>query len=189
MSIFQHPATPDIITLRERQFRLFLTPAQINEAILRLGREISDAYEEPPVLVVVLNGAFIFAADLVRTLHFPVQLHFTQLSSYHDEMTSSGTIRQTLPLSQTRLQGRHVLVVEDIVDSGLTLDWLHEHLKTAHRARSIRTACLLFKPTHFKGLFAPDFIGFEVPPRFVVGYGMDYANEGRELPGVYALAE
>lgn len=189
MSIRQHPSVPETITLRERQFRLYLGPADIQDAIERMGSEITSAYAEPPVLVVVLNGAFIFAADLVRTLRFPVQLHFTQLSSYHDDMTSSGTIRQTLPLSQTRLQGRDVLVVEDIVDSGLTLDWLHEHLRTAHRTRSIRTACLLFKPTHFKGLYPPDFVGFEVPPRFVVGYGMDYANEGRELPGVYSLAE
>ena len=138
-------------------------------------------------MVGVLKGAFVFMADLVRRLDLPVTIDFLALSSYAAGTTTSGEVKLLKDLD-VALAGRHVIVVEDIVDTGLTLSYLHEILR-ARGPASLRTACLLSKPSRRKVGVAVEYIGFTIEDRFVVGYGLDYAEQYRHLPYIGALDE
>jgi len=156
--------------------RVLLSTPQIDARIRELGREISRDYAkaENLHLICVLKGAFMFLADLIRTLQVPVTLDFMALSSYATGTTSSGEVRLLKDLD-TALAGRDVLIVEDIVDTGLTLNYLREILM-ARGPRSVRTACLLSKPSRRKVDVRVEYIGFTIEDHFVVGYGLDYAE-------------
>jgi len=136
-------------------------------------------------LVCVLKGAFLFLADLVRAIDMPVTLDFMALSSYAKGTTSSGEVRLLKDLDSA-LEGRHVIVVEDIVDTGLTLHYLQEIL-AARGPKSVRTACLLSKPSRRKIDVRVEYIGFTIEDHFVVGYGLDYAEQHRNLPHIAIL--
>ena len=152
--------------------------ARVNE----LGATIRRDYGEgtPVHLVAVLKGAFMFLSDLVRTIGGPVTCDFIAVSSYGARKTSSGEVRLLKDLDQT-LEGRDVIIVEDIVDTGLTLSYLQEILR-AREPRSLRTACLLSKPSRRKVDVAVEYIGFTIEDRFVVGYGLDFDELHRNLP-------
>jgi hypoxanthine phosphoribosyltransferase len=136
-------------------------------------------------LVCVLKGAFMFLADLVRAMDMPVTLDFMALSSYASGTTSSGEVRLLKDLDSA-LEGRHVLIVEDIVDTGLTLQYLQDIL-TARGPRSVRTACLLNKPSRRQIDVRVEYIGFAIEDQFVVGYGLDYNERYRNLPHIAVL--
>jgi hypoxanthine phosphoribosyltransferase len=136
-------------------------------------------------LVCVLKGAFMFLADLVRAMDMPVTLDFMALSSYASGTTSSGEVRLLKDLDSA-LEGRHVLIVEDIVDTGLTLQYLQDIL-TARGPRSVRTACLLNKPSRRQIDVRVEYIGFAIDDQFVVGYGLDYNERYRNLPHIAVL--
>jgi hypoxanthine phosphoribosyltransferase len=136
-------------------------------------------------LVCVLKGAFVFLADLVRALRTDVTLDFMAVSSYAKGTTSTGEVRVLKDLD-TALDGRDVLVVEDIVDTGLTLQYLQDILR-ARRPRSLRTVCLLSKPARRRVDVPVEYVGFEIADRFVVGYGLDYAGRYRNLPYIGTL--
>ena len=136
-------------------------------------------------VVCVLKGAFVFMADLIRALDLPLTLDFMAVASYAHGTTSSGEVRVLKDLD-TALQGRDVLIVEDIVDSGLTLQYLHGIL-SARGPRGVRTACLLSKPSRRTVDVPVDYVGFEIADRFVVGYGLDHAERYRNLPHIAVL--
>jgi hypoxanthine phosphoribosyltransferase len=157
-----------------------LLPEQIHQRIRELASEIRSEYAgKHPVLVGVLKGAFVFLADLVRELRFPLQCDFVKLSSYGGSTETSGQVRLELDTS-IPLAGRHVLVVEDIVDTGLTTAWLLAHLRKKQPA-SLRVCALLDKPARRRVEVTIDFVGFRIPDQFVVGYGIDWAEAYREL--------
>jgi len=166
---------------------LELVPAaRICDRVRELALEIDRDHSGQPIhLVCVLKGAFVFLADLIRALRTPVTLDFLAVSSYADRATTSGEVRLLKDLDYG-LEGRAVVIVEDIVDTGLTLRYLQQTLR-ARGPRSLRTASLLSKPSRRLVEVPVDYIGFEIEDRFVVGYGLDYAGRYRELSGVAVL--
>jgi hypoxanthine phosphoribosyltransferase len=157
-----------------------ITADQIQARVRELGGEIRRDHAGDVHLVCVLKGAFMFMADLIRALPGDATIDFMALSSYGKNTSSSGEVRLMKDLD-TGLEGRHVVIVEDIVDTGLTLTYLQEILR-ARGPRSLRTACLLSKPSRRKVDVRVDYVGFTIEDKFVVGYGLDYAEKYRNLP-------
>jgi hypoxanthine phosphoribosyltransferase len=168
-----------------------IAAAELSARVQALAAEIRrDAGPGTPVhLVAVLKGAFMFLADLMRAMEGPVTCDFIAVSSYGSGSTSSGQVKLTKDLDRS-LEGRHAVIVEDIVDTGLTLAYLQEILG-ARDPKALKTACLLSKPSRRKVDLRVDYIGFTIEDRFVVGYGLDYDERYRNLPyiGVIAGAE
>jgi len=165
-----------------------ITSAQIARRVRRLGREISKVYADidtPLVLVVILKGATVFAADLLRSLSIPAELEFVRASSYPSGTSSNGRLKLA-HMVEGPLVGRHVLLVEDIIDSGVTVDAVERRIRRLGAA-SVRLAGLLDRPARRQVEVKIDFTGFVIPDRFVIGYGLDYAGLYRELPHIYAL--
>jgi hypoxanthine phosphoribosyltransferase len=169
---------------------VLITEQQINEKIRELAKQISDDYPERGdrddlVLVAVLKGAVMFMTDLSRALTVPVQMEFMAVSSYGSATSSSGVVRILKDLDRD-IAGRHVLIVEDIIDSGLTLSWLLKNLESRSPA-SLEVCTLLRKPDAVKVEVPVGYVGFEIPNEFVVGYGLDYAERYRDLPYIGTL--
>ena len=175
------------ITIRDKAFRTLYSEAAIAEAVSRIAARInSELAEKVPVFLAVLNGAFIFAADLLREIRIPCEISFIRLKSY-EATSSTGSVKTMIGLEAADLADRTVVIIEDIVDTGLTVDSLSAQLNDK-RVGDLRIATLLFKPSSYKFAARPDYVGFEIPDQFVVGYGMDYCGEGRNLKDVYVLA-
>ena len=168
---------------------ILLSEAQIRDRIHTLAAEIERDYPEGEDihLVGVLKGGFMFMADLVRAMTARVSMDFMALSSYGKGTTSSGQV-MVLKDVDSSLEGRNVIIVEDIVDTGLTLHYLQDILK-ARAPRSVRTACLLSKPSRRQVDVQVDYIGFTIDDHFVIGYGLDYAERYRNLPYIAVLGE
>ena len=163
-----------------------LTPEEIAEGIARIAREIErDFAGETPLLIGVLKGAVMVMADLARELNMQVEMDWMAVSSYGKSTKSSGVVRIVKDLDIS-LEGRHVLIVEDIVDSGLTLSWLLENF-SSRQAASVRVATLLRKPDALSVEVPIDYLGFDIPNDFVVGYGLDFAEAYRNIQGVGVL--
>ena len=159
---------------------------QLRRRVAELGREISEDYAGTDLLLVgVLKGAVVFFADLIRSLALPCEVDFMVLSSYGSRTTSSGVVRVIKDLDRS-IQGRHVLIVEDIVESGLTLQYLMRNL-AAGGPRSLEVCALLAKPDNFRVELDLRYVGFHIPDRFAVGYGLDHAERFRNLDYVAAL--
>lgn len=159
---------------------------QLAERVRELGEEISADYAGKEILMIgVLRGAVIFMADLARAISLPVALDFMAVSSYGVSTSSSGVVRILKDLDE-ELDGRHVLIVEDIIDSGLTLNYLVENLKS-RRPASVKLCTLLNKPSRRKAPVHVDYNGFTIPDYFVVGYGLDFAEKYRNLPFIGVL--
>jgi hypoxanthine phosphoribosyltransferase len=162
--------------------------AEIGAAVDRLAAEIAPPYHEKnPVLIGVLKGAFVFLADLARRLDFPLDIDFVRLSSYGKGSESSGKVRIIQDLT-VPVAGRHVLVVEDIVDTGLTTAFLMDYLREKGPA-SLKLCALTEKPARRQAPVSIDFLGFTVPDRFLVGYGLDLDEKYRNLPDICCLEE
>ena len=161
-----------------------IAPEAIANRVAELALQINNDYRERPGLLIVgvLNGAAIFLADLVRRIDFPVVIDFLRVSSYGASTQSTGVvqIRKDIEISTT---GRDVLIVEDIVDTGLTISFLMKHI-AASEPRSIEICTLLDKPSRRQVELTPRYVGFSIPDHFVVGYGLDYQERYRQLPGV-----
>ncbi len=161
------------------------TQEQIRDRVKELGVEISNKFrDEIPIFIGVLNGSFIFLADLLRELTIDCEIDFIKLSSY-DKTLSTGTVHLLKDISAD-ITGRHVIIVEDIIDSGLTISFLKNRLEGA-TPQSVTTVSLLFKPEVAKLDFSIDFVGFEIPSDYVVGYGLDMNQKLRHLPEIYRL--
>jgi hypoxanthine phosphoribosyltransferase len=166
-----------------------ISQADIHARIQSLAGEIERDYPagEGVHLVAVLKGGFMFMADLVRAMSERVTMDFMAVSSYGKGTTSSGQVRVLKDLD-SNVEGRHVILVEDIVDTGLTLHYLQDLLK-ARAPKSLKTACLLSKPSRRKVDVTVDYIGFTIEDHFVVGYGLDYAEKYRNLPFIAILRQ
>src|SRR5262245_44039713 len=161
---------------------ILLSEEEIQKRVAELASEIRRDFPDALHLVAVLKGAFVFLSDLVRHMSGEVSLDFMALSSYAKGTTSSGEVRVLKDLDTT-LDGKNVVIIEDIVDTGLTLNYLQEILR-ARNPRSLRTACLLSKPSRRQVNVKVEYIGFTIEDRFVVGYGLDYAEHYRNLPHI-----
>ena len=161
--------------------------AQIARRVSELAADLRrDAGPDTPLhLVAVLQGAFVFLADLIRAMEGPVTCDFIALSSYGAATTSSGEVRLTKDLDHG-IEGRHVVIVEDIVDTGFTLTYLQEILR-ARAPRTLRTVCLLSKPARRHADVVVDYVGFSIDDQFVVGYGLDFDEHYRQLPHIAVL--
>lgn len=149
--------------------------------IQELGNAITDDFAgEEIVVICVLKGAFMFCSDLIKKIKLPIKLEFLQLSSYGDGTSSTGNVKIDMDLSGS-IKGKHVLIVEDIVDTGLTITTLFELLEMRN-PKSIKLASLLFKPARNTHSVTIDYLGFEIEDKFVIGYGLDYAGRYREVP-------
>jgi len=171
------------------QLQVILSPQEIKQTVERLAQEIKGDYQgKNPLLIGVLKGCFVFMADLARNLDMPLEVEFVTLSSYGRGRTeSSGKVRVVRGL-RTPIKNRHVLVVEDIVDSGMTLNFILDYLQR-RRPASLKV-CVLFDKAIRRQVPVPiDYRGFTAPDVFVVGYGLDYDERFRHLPGLYALQE
>jgi len=165
-----------------RPTEILLSAEQIQKRVADMAQEIRRDFPGDLHVIAVLKGAFIFLSDLVRHMPGHVSLDFIAVSSYAKGTTSSGEVRMLKDLD-TGLDGRNVLIVEDIVDTGLTLMYLQEILR-ARGPKSLRTACLLSKPSRRQVDVRVEYIGFTIEDRFVVGYGLDYAEKYRNLPHI-----
>lgn len=166
--------------------QVLVTEEKINQKVQELGEQIASDYRGKQLLCVcILKGAVPFMADLIRQIDLPLEIDFMSVSSYGNAMKSSGVVRIIKDLERS-IEDRHVLIVEDIVDTGLTLKYLVELLRGRNPA-SIKTAVLLDKKPCRKVEFEADYIGFVIPDEFAVGYGLDYAEKYRNLPYVGVL--
>lgn len=180
----------ETVVCRGERFRLYLDPETIARRVEAIGRAISEEYDgRRPILIGVLNGAYMFLADLMRSVTIDCEVDFLKLSSYGAEKVSSGAVTE-LKKIDADLEGRHVIVVEDIVDTGLSMEFITNLLRELKPA-SVKTATLL----HKKAATNPDidltldYVGFEIDNLFVIGYGLDYGQLARNLPAIYILDE
>ena len=166
--------------------KVLLTKEMIEQRVIELGREITQRFEgSEPLFIGVLKGSYVFMADLMRNVDLKCSMDFMAVSSYGSGTTSSGAVKINKDLNED-IAGRHVIIVEDILDSGVTLNYLCGYLQNRKPA-SITLVTLLDKPSRRKSPIKADFVGFEVPDEFVVGYGLDYAEKYRNLPFVGIL--
>lgn len=170
------------------QLRTLITREEIAQAVNRLACEINRDYQaKKPLLIGVLKGSFVFMADLIRQLDLPMELDFVRLSSYGTARESSGKAR-VVQGGKTRAKGRHVLVIEDIVDTGLTISFLLDYLRRKKPA-SLKLCVLTDKPSRRRVPVPLDYLGFTVPDKFIVGYGLDCDERFRNLPDIYTLED
>ncbi len=175
------------MVVREAGPKVVISEAALHSRIVELGQRISRDYDgRVPLVVGVLKGSFVFVADLVRSLNIPVEIDFIMASSYGNDARSSGAVRLLSDLSQP-IEGRDVLVVEDIVDTGLTLRYLLELLRV-RRPATLEVCALMHKASSDEGGLQPKYVGFPCPDEFVVGYGLDHGGLYRNLPYIATLA-
>lgn len=171
------------ITLHDLEFEPYIDEATIAQTVRNLASHIDRDYAgKNPILLVVLNGAFVFAADLVRLISIPIRLDFVKISSYSGT-ASTAQMNEHFRWQQS-LEGQHVIIIEDIVDTGNTLHYLKSILREQHPA-SIEIASLLIKPNAYKYEYPIAYQGLPIPEDFVVGYGLDYNGLGRDIPCIY----
>jgi hypoxanthine phosphoribosyltransferase len=164
----------------------FIEEDRLQHRIKELGEEIAREYRgKTPIFIGVLNGAFMFLSDLVKNVNIDCEIDFFKLSSYGDAKISSGNITLIKELN-CDVTGREIIIVEDIVDSGLSIKFIEEHI-AQHNPAGVRVAALLAKPKSLKYNVKIDYIGFDIPSAFVIGYGLDYAQKYRNLRSIYIL--
>ncbi|AYO31882.1 MAG: hypoxanthine phosphoribosyltransferase [Thermoanaerobacteraceae bacterium] len=167
--------------------KILISEEQIRNRLKELGKRITEDYRDKDnfLLVGVLKGAIIFMSDLIRHIDLPLQVDFMAISSYGASTESSGVVRILKDLEEN-VEGKNLLIVEDIIDSGLTLSYMYNILKSRKPA-SIKICTLLDKPSRRKADIKVDYLGFEIPDYFVVGYGLDYGEKYRNLPYICVL--
>ena len=175
--------SPERVFVRDRAFRLFLRKEEIAGIVGRVAEEINRDYQgKSPLFLGILNGAFIFASDLMRQINIPAEISFVKYTSYKG-MKSTRKMNRLIGLNEN-IRGREVIILEDIVDTGNTMARLIEDLRKYSPA-GIRIACFCFKKVAFRETFRIDYCGLEIPDLFVVGYGLDYDGNGRNYPDIY----
>jgi len=177
----------DHVIVNNERFDLYLSEEQIHRRVRELAGQLNEDYKDNvPIFIGILNGSFIFFADLIRQITVDCEVDFLKLSSYGDAKISAGQVRLLKDLN-CQVEGRDIVVVEDIVDSGLSIDFIKK-LISRENPRSFRVVTLLFKKSVSKIDFPLDYVGFEIPPEFVIGYGLDYAQKVRNLRSIYRLS-
>lgn len=174
------------VVCQQERFKIYLDQKTIQKRVSALGKQISVDYaDKTPILIGVLNGAFMFLADLMRAVEIECEVDFLKLSSYGAAKISSGVVHE-LKRIDAQLEGRHVIVVEDIIDTGLSMQFILQRLKE-HNPASLKTATLLHKYEATRIDVPIDYVGFKIKNLFVLGYGLDYGQLGRNLPEIYVL--
>ena len=177
----------DTIKIKDKRFRISIHETEIKQRVKALAEQINKDLEgKNPLFLCVLNGAFIFAADLMREITIPCNISFVKLASYQGT-TSTGKVHEVIGLSES-ITGRTVVIVEDIVDTGRTMRQMIETLGTRNPA-SVQICALFVKPTKLEEPLDIDYAAFSIPDDFIVGYGLDYDQEGRGLKHVYTIVE
>jgi len=179
--------TQQTINIYEKIFNPYISTDEIQERVKSLANALNEKYtDKEPVFISILNGSFYFTADLLRFFEHPCEITFVRLASYMGS-SSTGKVKILLGLNH-QIKNRHVVILEDIIDSGRTMIQMLELLKE-HQPASIAIATLLLKREALKENLEPDYIGFEVADKFLVGYGLDFQEKGRNLKDLYILAE
>mgnify|MGYP003447898286 FL=1 len=177
----------DIIQIKDKRFKTFIPEAQILQEVSRVANEImNDLKDEKPLFVSVLNGSFMFTADLMKYLDMPCEVSFVKLASY-EGTSSTGKVKELVGLDDD-ITGRTVVIVEDIVDTGLTMQRLVETLK-ARNPKEVRIATLLVKPDKLQVPLDIQYVAMNIPNDFIVGYGLDYDGLGRNYRDIYTVIE
>lgn len=176
-----------MIHVHDKSFEIYLSSQEIQSKIKEMAAQITSDYEgKDLVFVSVLNGSFMFASDLLKSVSIPCEISFVKVSSYKG-INSSGRVDELIGLN-TNITDRHVIILEDIVDTGITMNKIFTYLNSFEPA-SLKIVSLLYKPDAFSGKHAPDMVGFSIPNKFVVGFGLDYNEQGRNLESIYKLIE
>lgn len=179
---------PERIKIGDDEFVPFLPEEKIQNRIKELAKQISEDYKSTtPIFIGVLNGSFLFMSDLIRYVTVDCEIDFFKLSSYGDEKISSGKVKLIKELN-CEVNDRDIIIVEDIVDTGLSIKYIEE-LFEEKRPKSMKVVSLLVKPGSLKYKVKIDYIGFNIPDKFVIGYGLDIAQKYRNLRGIYILNE
>ena len=175
------------MNILDKSFEEFISEQELQTIINRMAKEISQDYDGKELFFLgILNGAFMFAGDLLKQITLPCSISFVKLASYQGT-SSSGNVHELIGLVSD-LKDKHVIILEDIVDTGLTLDKIFSMIDHDHPA-SLQVATLLYKPDAFQGLHPPKYIGKKIENKFVVGYGLDYNGYGRNTKAIYKLKE
>ena len=173
------------VIIHDKTFRVLIEADKIQQRVKEIGTQINSEYKGKRVLFLgVMNGAFLFAADLFKSIDLECEISFIRVSSYSGT-ESTGAMKNVLGLN-SNIEGRDVIIIEDIVDTGDTMKYLMHELNSKNPA-SLKLATMVFKPAALKHPLKPDYVGFEVPPDFLVGYGLDYDQLGRNLNDIYIL--
>ena len=175
------------VKILDKEFGIYLTAAEIDQAVSRVAASINkDLKGKTPLFIVVLNGAFMFASDLLKKIELENNITFVKLSSYSGTR-SSRVVKELIGLNEV-IKGRTVVIIEDIIDTGLTMQRMLEILQQ-QEVDEVKIATLVFKPEAFKGDYPIDYIGLDIPNDFILGYGLDYDGYGRNLPDIYRIIE
>ena len=173
------------VKLKDKNFEIFINEKEINDIISNISNRINESGIVNPLFIAILNGSFLFAADLMRKINIPdTEISFLKLSSY-DGLSTTGNVNKLIGLSK-KIEGRNIIVLEDIIDTGITLEKIISLLEK-EKVNSIKIATLLFKPNSYQKKFQIDYIGKSIENDFVVGYGLDYDEKGRNLKNIYKL--
>ena len=176
-----------VITIKDRQFKLSIRNEEIQDAVNKVGEALNhDLTDKNPLFICVLNGAFMFAGDLMKVVNIPCEITFIKLSSYEGTYTT-GTVKEIFGLNES-IVGRNVVVVEDIVDTGITMEKIINSLK-AKGAADIKVVTFLQKPDAMQRDIKVDYVAMKIPNDFIVGYGLDYDSQGRNLKDIYTVVE
>lgn len=175
----------DRIRLKDKEFELFITESEILNAVSLMAKQIkADVGDKNPLFVAILNGAFMFAADLMRALDDAYEITFARYASYQG-LGSTGKIDEIMPV-QVDLRGRTVVLLEDVIDTGFTMNLVMNKFKE-QGAADVRLATMLFKPDALKCKITPDYVGLPIPVEFIVGHGLDYDEKGRAYKDIYKI--
>lgn len=174
-----------MIQVLDKSFEVFIDKEEIAKEIAALASQINEDYKgQEVVFISVLNGAFMFTSDLLKLIDLECEVSFVKMSSYQG-MSTTGKVEELIGLN-TKVTGKNVILIEDIVDTGITIDNIIKLVKS-HNPADVKICTLLYKPDAFKGTNAPHYVGFSIPNAFVVGFGLDYDQKGRNLDSIYKI--
>lgn len=173
------------VKVLDKEFEIYISRQKIEESVKRVADQMNaEIVDEKPLFIVVLNGAFMFASDLIKQIDFECEISFVKLSSYVGTQ-STHAVKSLIGLNEN-LKGRNLIIVEDIIDTGITMEHILEQLD-ALKPASVRIATMLFKPKAFTKNFTIDYVGLEIGNDFIIGYGLDYDGFARNLPDIYKI--
>lgn len=176
----------DNVKVLDKEFEIYLKEEEVLEIISRLAERINKDYEGlNPLMLPTLNGSFMFCADLMKRITIPCEIQFIKVSSY-EGTSSTGTVSKLIGIDERKLKGRHVIILEDVIDTGITMKNLLEDLGGKGQA-SMKICTMLLKPENLQVPLDVEYVGMEIPDRFIVGYGLDYDQYGRNFPAIYQL--
>lgn len=176
-----------LIRVKDKDFEIFIPAGQIEGVVQQMADRINADFEgKNPLFLAVLNGSFVFAADLLRKISIPCNISFVKFASYSGTQSTS-TVKELIGLNE-EVKGRHIILIEDIIDTGITIDLILANLIKLNPA-DVKIACFCHKPDAFRESFRIDYIGMNIPDEFIVGYGLDYDGYGRNLPDIYKIVK